>query len=34
MKALKKHHNVQVLPALPVQTKKNIIGTRRSSERS
>lgn len=33
MKALKKHHNVQVLPPLPVQSKKNFISTRRSSER-
>lgn len=34
MKALKKHHDVTVLPAsLPVQSKKISVGTRRSSER-
>lgn len=32
MKALKKHHGVQVLPPLPVQVKKSFISTRRSSE--
>ena len=31
MKALKKHHNIQELPPLPPQSKKNL--TRRSSER-
>lgn len=34
MKALKKHHDVHVLPPTPVQTKKNIIGTRRGGERA
>lgn len=34
MKALKKHHNLQVLPPMPPQPKKNVIGTRRSGERS
>lgn len=33
MKALKKHHNIQVLPPLPVQNKKSFISTRRSSEK-
>lgn len=33
MKALKKHHNVQELPPLPVQSKKNFISTRRNSEK-
>lgn len=32
MRALKKHHGVQVLPPLPVQSKKSFISTRRSSE--
>ena len=34
MRALKKHHGVQVLPPLPVQIKKGFISTRRSSEKS
>lgn len=33
MKALKKHHNIQALPPMPPQSKKNTTGTRRS-ERS
>ena len=33
MKALKKHHNIQILPSLPPQTRKNFISTRRNSER-
>lgn len=34
MKALKKHHNVQILAPAPVQNKKTLISTRRSSERT
>lgn len=33
MKALKKHHNVQELPPLPVQSKKSFINTRSNSEK-
>lgn len=34
MRALKKHHGIQVLPPLPVQSKKGFINTRRSTEKS
>ena len=33
MKVLRKHHDVQVLPPVAAQSKKNFIGTRRSGER-